>query len=79
MMAETILTRNFARPDSHTLGVYRETGGYAAWAKAQAMEPAAITGGGQELEPPRARRRRVSDGHEVVVHPRRTTRARSTS
>jgi len=39
---EKILTRNFDRPDSHTLEVYRETGGYAALAKAQAMEPAAI-------------------------------------
>jgi NADH-quinone oxidoreductase subunit F len=39
---EPLLTRNFARPDAHTLGVYREAGGYRAWAKAQAMEPAAI-------------------------------------
>jgi len=39
---ETILTRNFARSDSHTLRAYVETGGYQAWAKAQAMEPAAI-------------------------------------
>ena len=37
-----ILTRNFARSDAHTLRAYRETGGYQAWAKAQAMEPAAI-------------------------------------
>ena len=42
MSGEAILTRNFARSDSHTLSVYRETGGYQAWAKAQAMEPAAI-------------------------------------
>ena len=42
MSAEAILTRNFARSDPHTLGVYRETGGYQAWAKAQAMEPTAI-------------------------------------
>ncbi len=42
MSGEAILTRNFARSDSHTLGVYRETGGYQAWAKAQAMEPTAI-------------------------------------
>jgi NADH-quinone oxidoreductase subunit F len=42
MSGEAILTRNFARSDSHTLDVYRETGGYQAWAKAQAMEPAAI-------------------------------------
>jgi NADH-quinone oxidoreductase subunit F len=42
-MAEMILTRNFGRPDSHTLGGYRETGGYAAWQKALGMEPAAIT------------------------------------
>jgi len=39
---ETILMRNFARSDSHTLRAYVETGGYQAWAKAQAMEPAAI-------------------------------------
>jgi len=39
---ETILTRNFERSDSHTLRAYVETGGYRAWAKAQAMEPAAI-------------------------------------
>jgi NADH-quinone oxidoreductase subunit F len=42
MSGEAILTRNFARSDSHTLGVYRETGGYQAWVKAQAMEPTAI-------------------------------------
>jgi NADH-quinone oxidoreductase subunit F len=42
-MAEKIFTRNFDRPNSHTLAVYRETGGYAALPKAFAMEPAAIT------------------------------------
>jgi NADH-quinone oxidoreductase subunit F len=42
MSGEAILTRNFARSDSHTLSVYRETGGYQAWAQAQAMEPTAI-------------------------------------
>jgi NADH-quinone oxidoreductase subunit F len=42
MSGEAILTRNFARSDSHTLSAYRETGGYQAWAKAQAMEPTAI-------------------------------------
>jgi NADH-quinone oxidoreductase subunit F len=41
-MAETVLMRNFARPDSHTLASYRSAGGYAAWEKAKAMEPAAI-------------------------------------
>jgi len=40
---ERLLTRNFDRADSHTLKAYRETGGYAAWAHAQMMEPAAIT------------------------------------
>ena len=43
MTGERILMRNFDRPDSHTLAAYRATGGYAAWAKAQGMEPAAIT------------------------------------
>jgi NADH-quinone oxidoreductase subunit F len=42
-MAETVLMRNFERANSHTLAVYREAGGYVAWAKAQAMEPTAIT------------------------------------
>jgi NADH-quinone oxidoreductase subunit F len=42
MSGEAILTRNFARSDSHTMSAYRETGGYRAWAKAQAMEPTAI-------------------------------------
>jgi NADH-quinone oxidoreductase subunit F len=42
-MAETVLMRNFARADSHTLAAYRQHGGYAAWDKARAMEPAAIT------------------------------------
>jgi NADH-quinone oxidoreductase subunit F len=42
MTGEAILTRNFARSDSHTLRAYVETGGYLAWAKAQAMEPAAL-------------------------------------
>ena len=43
VMAEKIFTRNFHLKDSHTLGVYRETGGYTAIAKALRMEPAAIT------------------------------------
>ncbi len=43
-MAELILTRNFHLPDSHTLAVYRETGGYRAIQKAFAMAPADITG-----------------------------------
>jgi len=42
-MAETVLMRNFDRANSHTLDVYRATGGYDAWDKAQTMEPAAIT------------------------------------
>ena len=42
-MAERIFTRNFHLPDSHTLRVYRETGGYTAIGKALRMEPAAIT------------------------------------
>jgi len=42
-VTEKILSRNFEVPDSHTLGVYREHGGYTAWEKAKAMEPAAIT------------------------------------
>ncbi|HSF06873.1 MAG TPA: NADH-quinone oxidoreductase subunit NuoF [Methylomirabilota bacterium] len=43
MTGEKLLTRSFARPDSHTLTAYREGGGYTAWPRAQAMEPAAIT------------------------------------
>ena len=43
MTAEKILTRNFERADSHTLTAYLETGGYAAWQKAQTLPPAAIT------------------------------------
>lgn len=43
MTGERILTRHFDRTDSHTLEGYRAVGGYAAWAKAQTMEPAAIT------------------------------------
>ena len=42
-MAETVLMRNFGRADSHTLAGYRAAGGYGAWDKALAMEPAAIT------------------------------------
>jgi NADH-quinone oxidoreductase subunit F len=42
-VSEKILMRNFERIDSHTLKVYRETGGYTAIEKAKAMEPAAIT------------------------------------
>ena len=42
-MTEKILTRNFHLPDSHTLRVYRETGGYQALPKAFAMEPSADT------------------------------------
>ncbi len=42
-MAEKILTRNFHLPSSHTLVLYRETGGYAGLEKAFAMKPAEIT------------------------------------
>ncbi len=42
-MTEKILSRNFDVPGAHTLRVYRERGGYAAWAKALTMEPTAIT------------------------------------
>ena len=38
----TVLMRNFDTPSSHTLAVYRERGGYAAWEKARGMEPSAI-------------------------------------
>ena len=41
-MSEKILTRNFGLKDSHTLRVYRETGGYEALPKALRMAPAAI-------------------------------------
>ena len=41
-MAERVLMRNFERPNSHTLAVYREHGGYAAWDKARQLEPAAL-------------------------------------
>jgi NADH-quinone oxidoreductase subunit F len=41
-MAERVLMRNFERPGSHTLAVYREHGGSAAWDKARQMEPAAL-------------------------------------
>jgi NADH-quinone oxidoreductase subunit F len=40
--AEKILTRNFERPESHTLSAYREGGGYTALDRARQMEPAAI-------------------------------------
>ena len=42
MSSERLLTRNFDRPGSHTLAVYRETGGYTAMERARAMEPTAI-------------------------------------
>jgi len=41
-MAERILTRNFHLPDSHTLQVYRETGGYAGLQEILALPPATI-------------------------------------
>jgi len=41
-MAERVLTRNFDRPDSHTLGAYRAAGGYAAFRKALEMGPEAV-------------------------------------
>jgi NADH-quinone oxidoreductase subunit F len=41
--SEKLLTRSFGRTDSHTLEAYRAAGGYTAWAKAQTMEPSAIT------------------------------------
>jgi NADH-quinone oxidoreductase subunit F len=40
--AERILTRNFDRPQSHTLSTYRETGGYTALERVRQMEPTAI-------------------------------------
>ncbi|MDE2293734.1 MAG: NAD(P)H-dependent oxidoreductase subunit E [Elusimicrobia bacterium] len=40
---KALLTKHFGEPELHTLAVYRRFGGYAAWEKAKAMEPAAIT------------------------------------
>src|SRR3972149_1653863 len=42
-MTEKILSRTVDVPDSHTLRVYREHGGYTAWEKPEPREPAAIT------------------------------------
>jgi NADH-quinone oxidoreductase subunit F len=42
-MGERLLSRLFDVPGSHTLGVSRQHGGYAAAARAFQMEPAAIT------------------------------------
>jgi NADH-quinone oxidoreductase subunit F len=39
---EKILTRNFERPDSHTLAAYRQAGGYTALERARQMAPAEI-------------------------------------
>ena len=41
-MAELILTRNFHLPESHTLRVYRATGGYEGLRNVLAMPPATI-------------------------------------
>ncbi len=41
-MSERLLTRNFHLPDSHTLRVYRETGGYEAVKKVFGTAPSAI-------------------------------------
>src|SRR5262249_56566581 len=38
-VTEKILTRNFDRADSHTLAVYRETGGYTPRAQATSTGP----------------------------------------
>jgi NADH-quinone oxidoreductase subunit F len=40
--AEPVLSRNFDRPDAHTLAGYRATGGYEALRKAFELGPAAI-------------------------------------
>src|SRR3989442_12931397 len=40
---ERTLTRNFHRPDAHTLAAYRGTGGYTPWEKAKTIEPSAVT------------------------------------
>ena len=42
IMAERVLTRNFDRPESHTLAAYRAAGGYAALRKAFGMGPDAV-------------------------------------
>ncbi|MFQ5830429.1 MAG: NADH-quinone oxidoreductase subunit F, partial [Candidatus Methylomirabilia bacterium] len=42
-MGEKLLTRSFHLSDSHTLRVYRESGGYQAVKKAFAMGPATVT------------------------------------
>jgi NADH-quinone oxidoreductase subunit F len=42
-VSEKILSRNFDKADAKTLAGYQRAGGYAAWTKAQQMEPAAIT------------------------------------
>lgn len=38
----TVITRNWEKPDSHTLAVYEASGGYRAFPKALAMPPAQV-------------------------------------
>src|SRR5678815_345851 len=42
LAAEKIITRNWGRPDSWTLGAYKRTGGYATLEKVLGMQPAQI-------------------------------------
>ncbi len=75
MDTEKIFTRNFDRPSSHTLGVYRETGGYTALRQGARDGAHRDHRGGQEVQPPRPRRRRLPDRDEVELHPQGLDRA----
>src|SRR6476660_3641409 len=39
---EKLITKNWGKPDSHTLATYKKNGGYQALKKALTMEPSAV-------------------------------------
>ena len=55
-------------PKRSTLDGWKKRGGYKALEKALGMAPADIVERRQGLRAARSRRRRIPDGHEVVVH-----------
>ena len=64
-----VLTDIWDAEQSWKLSTYEDQGGYGALKTALGMAPDDIIDRGQGLRPPRPRRRRLPDRHEVVVHP----------
>ena len=62
-----VLTRRFGMENSASIDTYLATEGYTGVRKSRGHEAGADHRGSEDLEPARARRRGIPDGHEVEL------------